>query len=75
VQYFPRDLGYGLEDASLNKIGSPVATPLRLLCYAYDPATGKYTFMAMRLVRIAGLVTVLTLGIVLLRNWRRRARA
>jgi protein SCO1/2 len=75
VDYSPRDLMFGLEDASANRIGSPVANPLRLLCFGYDPATGKYTLMTMRLVRLAGLVTILVLALMLFRNWRRQSRS
>ncbi len=74
VQFSPRDVGFALEDASAGKVGSPVATSLRLLCFAYDPATGKYTLLTMRLVRAASAVTVLGLGIVLWRAWRRERR-
>jgi protein SCO1/2 len=74
IDFPPRDLAFGLEDASSGAIGSPVSRPLRLLCYGYDPATGKYTLLTMRLVRLAGLVTVLVLGSALWFFWRRERR-
>jgi protein SCO1/2 len=67
-----------MEDASDGKIGSPVTRPLRLLCYAYDPATGRYNFLPLRLVQAGGILTVLVLGgyvLVQLRRDRLRARA
>ena len=61
VEYAPRDLRLGLVEAADRKIGSPV-DQLMLYCYAYDPATGKYGAIAMRLVRIGGIATMLALG-------------
>ena len=74
LSYLPRDVRFGLEDAAAGKIGSPIARPLRLLCFAYDPATGKYTLMTMRLVRWGGALTLVLLGSYLVWNWRRGAR-
>lgn len=78
IHYAARDLGYGLEDASAGRIGSPVTQPLRLLCFGYDPTHGRYTFLALRLVRIGGVLTVCGLAAALFLFWlreRRRARA
>ena len=58
VEYAPRDLRLGLIESSANKIGSPV-DQLLLYCYHYDPATGKYGAAIMKVMRIAGVVTVL----------------
>jgi len=58
VEYAPRDLRLGLIESSANKIGSP-ADQLLLYCYHYDPATGKYGAAVMKIMRIAGVVTVL----------------
>jgi len=74
VQYAPRDLQFGLEDASSGKIGSPVARSLRLLCFGYDPVSGKYTLLTLRLVRAAGAATLGVLGLFLWRAWRRERR-
>jgi len=60
--YFPsRDLRLGLVEASANRIGSPVDEVL-LFCCRYDPATGKYGMIISRIVQIAGLVTILCIG-------------
>jgi protein SCO1/2 len=78
LEYPTQDLRFALEDASDGKIGSPVTRPLRLLCYAYDPATGRYNFLPLRLVQAGGILTVLVLGgyvLVQLRRDRLRARA
>ena len=74
LDYSPRNLRYGLEDASAGNVGSPVPSPLRMLCFAYDPATGKYSLLTMRLVRLSGLVTILLLAGFFFRAWRRERR-
>jgi protein SCO1 len=61
VEYGPRDLRYGIIEASNGKVGSPVDT-LLLYCYHYDPLTGRYALGIMRAIRIAGAGTVLALG-------------
>jgi protein SCO1 len=71
IEYTPRELRFGLEDCSAGKIGSPIARPLRLLCFEYDSATGTYTLMTMRLLRLGAAVTVLGFGAFLVRAWRR----
>ncbi len=78
VEYSPKDLRFGLIQASQNKIGSVVDQVL-LYCYHYDPATGKYGPVVMNIVRVAGALTVLVLGVFLLVMFRlepkKRARA
>jgi protein SCO1/2 len=71
---FARDLRLGLEEASNHKIGTPVMDRIVLSCFYYDPETGKYTMMALNLVRTAGVITVLVLGSVLFVIWRREWR-
>jgi protein SCO1/2 len=61
IEYAPRDLRLGLIEGSQNKIGSPV-DQLLLYCYHYDPVTGRYGAAIMRLIRAAGVATVLALG-------------
>jgi protein SCO1/2 len=74
IKYVPLDVKYGLEDASEGRIGSPVTRPLRLLCFDYDPTTGRYSVAVMRLVRAGGVLTVLALGTLVLVSWRRSRR-
>jgi protein SCO1 len=72
-EYKARDLRLALVEASENKIGSPV-DQLLLLCYHYDPATGKYSRTAMNVVRAGGIATVLGLAgfiVIMLRRERR----
>ncbi|HVZ10297.1 SCO family protein [Rhodopila sp.] len=42
------------------------ALPVLLLCFHYDPATGRYSLAIMKVLRLAGLLTVLVLGGVIL---------
>jgi protein SCO1 len=58
IDYSARDLRLGLIESSENKIGSPV-DQLLLYCYHYDPATGKYGAAIMRVMRVAGVITML----------------
>jgi protein SCO1/2 len=58
IEYAPRDLRLGLIESSANKIGSPV-DQLLLYCYHYDPATGKYGAAVMRIMRVAGVLTLI----------------
>jgi len=68
-----RDLRLGLIEASKNKIGK-FTDQLLLLCYHYDPATGRYSASAMTAVRASGLVTVLGIaGMILFMNRKNRA--
>jgi protein SCO1/2 len=70
VEYAPNDLRLALVEASSGKIGSPVDQFL-LFCYQYDPATGRYGATIMRIVRIAGILTVVSiLGFIVI-MWRR----
>ncbi|MDP9359958.1 MAG: SCO family protein [Acidobacteriota bacterium] len=57
-EYKARDLRLALVEASAGKIGTATDAIL-LLCYHYDPATGKYSRTAMNFVRAGGVATVL----------------
>lgn len=73
VEYAPRDLRLGLIEAADNQIGSMVDQVL-LYCFHYDPTTGKYSAVAMNILRLAAGATVVILGLFLLRQWRRERR-
>ena len=60
-EYKPRDLRLAIVEASSGKIGTPV-DQLLLLCFHYDPATGKYSRNAMMFARAGGVTTMLALG-------------
>ncbi len=57
VEYAPRDLRFGLIEAAEERIGTPVDQVL-LLCYQYDPKTGKYSAAVMKSLRLGGVLTV-----------------
>jgi len=73
IEYPSRDLRLGLVEASAGKIGSPV-DQLLLVCYHYDPKTGKYGLLISRVIRLSGLATALALGWFLLVMFRRERR-
>lgn len=58
IEYAPRDLKFGLMEASEEHIGSAIDEVL-LLCYHYDPTTGKYGAAAIGAVRVGAVATVL----------------
>lgn len=57
IEYAPRDLRLALVEAADGRIGTIVDKAL-LLCYHYDPTTGKYGFAVMSLLRLGGILTV-----------------
>lgn len=77
LEYGPRDLRFALVEASSGRVGRVVDT-LLLYCYHYDPMTGRYGFVVMRALRLAGGATVLVLAAfiaVMVRRDRRRTLA
>jgi protein SCO1/2 len=64
VDYAPKDLRLGLIQASQNKIGT-LADQVLLYCYHYDPTTGKYGAIISRVLKLAGIATLLGLGILM----------
>jgi protein SCO1/2 len=61
IEYPPNDVRLGLVAASHDKIGN-VVDDFLLYCYHYDPEKGKYSATVMRILRIAGVATMLCLG-------------
>jgi protein SCO1/2 len=58
IDYEPTDLRLALLEASDNKIGK-LTDHVLLYCFHYDELTGKYSLAIMRMVRVAGIITVL----------------
>jgi protein SCO1/2 len=76
IEYSPDDLRLGLIESSSGRIGSTVDQVL-LLCYHYDPLTGRYGLAISGALRAAGCLTVLLLGgflVVMFRRERRRPK-
>jgi protein SCO1/2 len=73
IEYDAQDLRLALVEAADNRIGSPTDQVL-LLCYQYNPATGQYSVVIWRVVRIAGATTTLVLAAALVLLARRGQR-
>lgn len=73
----PTDLRLALTEAGKGKIGS-WGDQLLLLCYHYDPQTGRYGSVIWMALQVGGAITVVTtgtlLGLAILRERRRAQR-
>ena len=77
IDYEPTNLRLALVESGENRIGTPVDKVL-LLCFHYDPLTGKYGVVIANVIRIAGSLTVCLIGgflVAMYRLERRRTRA
>ncbi len=77
LEYSSKDIRLGLIEASDNKIGT-MTDAVVLLCYMYDPASGKYSLAILTAMRIGAVLTVLSIGsfvgLMLLRERRAKLR-
>lgn len=74
IEYPPNDLRLGLVESSEHRIGSRVDQVL-LLCYHYDPLTGKYGVVISGVLKLAGTATMLALGgFMAVMFWQERRR-
>jgi protein SCO1/2 len=73
IMYAPADVRLGLLEASQ---GRSISTTERVLlyCYHYDPQGGHYSLVAMNVMRLGGVVTLVTLGSFLTIMWARERR-
>jgi protein SCO1/2 len=71
VSFAPSDARLALVEAADGRIGTPVDNALLLFCFQYNPVTGKYQLTVLSLLRLAGVLTVLTIFVGFL--WLRRA--
>jgi protein SCO1 len=77
VEFSPRDLRLAIVDSSAGRVGS-ASDQVLLMCYMYDPVTGRYGFAVITALRLAGIATVACLAggiFVMLRRERRRDQA
>ncbi|MDB6111507.1 MAG: uncharacterized protein JWR69_3257 [Pedosphaera sp.] len=72
VSYSNKEMNEALVAASASKIGSPIQQ-FFLLCFHYNPITGKYGALVMIMVRTAGVLTLVFLGATIVRLSRREA--
>jgi len=73
ILYPSRDIRLALVEASNEKIGNPVDAVL-LYCCEYDPVAGKYNMVVSHVLKIAGVITLISMGtliIALARGGRR----
>ena len=61
VGYSPGDLALGITRARSGGI-EKAATPILLLCFHFDASTGRYTLAVFKVLQLAGLLTILTVG-------------
>lgn len=61
VEFSARDLKFALAESSQGKIGNPVLSAV-MYCFQYDPSTGRYGLVIMRVIQLAGIITVLSLA-------------
>lgn len=74
LSFDPSDVRLGLLEASQGRSISTIEKMI-LYCYMYDPIGAKYVIVAQNVMRIAGALTVLVMGIFGYLFWRREARA
>src|SRR5712692_10459976 len=74
VEYPSRDVRLGLVDASAGKIGTPIDR-LLLYCFEYNPESARYSATILKLVRLGGLLTIVTIVAAILLFRRRDLRA
>ena len=73
IEYEPSNLRLALVESGENRIGSTVDKVL-LLCFHYDPLTGRYGVVIANVIRAAGSLTVVLLGGFLVSMYRLERR-
>jgi len=73
VGYAPADVRLGVTRASTGSIAAR-ALPVLLLCFHFDPTTGRYTLAILKLLKLGAGLTVLVIGGTLLLAFRRERR-
>jgi protein SCO1 len=61
IEYPPKEVRLALVEASNSHIGS-LTDQLFLLCFHYNPASGKYGLVITRVIQFGCISTVLVLG-------------
>jgi protein SCO1/2 len=72
--YPPRDLRLAITEASEGRVGSPMDRIL-LMCFNYNPVTGRYSMTVLNAVRLGGVATVALLLGFWLAMWLRARRS
>ena len=74
VGYAPGDVRLGVTRADTGTVAS-AALPVLLLCFHFDPTTGRYTLAVLKLLKLGAALTVLVIGGVMLLAFRRERSA
>ena len=74
IDFAPRDLQLAIVEASEGRIGT-VVDRVMLFCYQYNPASGRYGLLTLRLMRAGALMTIGALALLIGRTWWRERRA
>jgi protein SCO1/2 len=69
IDYSPRDVKLGIVESAESKVGS-VTDELMLYCFHYDPASGKYGFQILSVLRLTAIATLLGMGLMGFVFWR-----
>lgn len=72
IDYKVNDVKFALMDAAKEKIGSTIDKVL-LFCCNYDPSLGRYTGLAVGIMRIGGVLSILFV-LILIYSYSRRRR-
>jgi len=70
VEYPAKEVRLALIEASNSRIGS-LTDQLFLLCFHYNPTTGRYGLVVRRVIQVGGISTVLALGSLIILMLRR----
>jgi protein SCO1 len=71
IDYSARDLRFALIEASEGHAGTTFERKVITWCYNYDPTTGKYGLLTMRLVQAGGIATIVAMLTFWTVMWRR----
>ena len=71
IDYSARDLRFALIEASEGHVGSTFERKVITWCYNYDPTTGTYGLLTMRLVQAGGIVFIVGMLAFWTVMWRR----
>jgi protein SCO1/2 len=71
IDYSARDLRFAMIEASEGHVGSTFERKVITWCYNYDPTTGKYGLLTMRLVQAGGIATIVAMLAFWTVMWRR----
>jgi protein SCO1/2 len=75
AQFKPKDLKLALIEASNGEVGSSkLVNKVLLFCYEFDPVGKKYALKALNVVKAGGVLTLLSLTVLLTYFWRKEKK-